>query len=119
MKPGAKILVIDDNKEFRSILVDVLEGKGFQVFEAGDGEEALDVMRLTPVQMAIVDLDMPKMNGIEFSRRAKAANPKFPIIMVTAFAQFYSPAEVLSAGVDAFLRKPVDLDRLGKAIDAM
>jgi CheY-like chemotaxis protein len=119
MKPGAKILVIDDNREFRSILADVLEGKGFHVFEAENGEEALELMRKTAVQMAIVDLDMPKMNGIEFSRHAKARNPKFPIIMVTAFAQFYSPAEILSAGVDAFLQKPVDLERLGKAIDTL
>jgi len=119
MKPGARILVIDDNREFRSILVDILEGKGYQVYEAENGEEALEVMRRTPVQMAIVDLDMPRMNGIEFSRHAKARDPRFPIIMVTAFAQFYSPAEILSAGVDAFLQKPVDLERLTKAIEAL
>jgi len=119
MKPGARILVIDDNREFRSILKTVLEGKGFQVFEADDGEDALALMSTTAVQMAIVDLDMPRMNGIEFSREAKAKYPKLPIMMVTAFAQFYTPAEILSSGVDAFLHKPVDLETLGKAIDRM
>lgn len=119
MKPGARILVIDDNPDARSLLRTILEEKGFTVFEAGNGEEALKVMEEMLVHLAVVDLDMPRMNGIEFSKRAKAGNPRFPIIMVTAFAQFYSPAEVLASGVDAFLQKPVDLSRLLKAIEQL
>jgi CheY-like chemotaxis protein len=119
MKVGANILVIDDNTDFRVLVKEVLESKGFSVFEAGDGEQALDLMNRTPFNMAIVDLDMPRMNGIEFSKLAKAKNPRFPIIMLTAYAQFYTPAEILSAGVDAFLQKPVDLDRLTKAIERL
>lgn len=119
MKPGTRILVIDDNPEFRTVLKNVLEGKGYFVFEAGDGEEALDQMARTAFHMAIVDLDMPRMNGIEFSKRAKGKNPGFPIIMVTAFASFYTPADILASGVDAFLQKPVDLDLLTKAIERL
>lgn len=119
MKPGARILVIDDNREFRSILRDVLESKGFLVLEADDGAEALALMRTTAVQMAVVDLDMPRMNGIEFSREAKAKFPGLPIMMITAFSQFYSAAEILSSGVDAFLQKPIDLETFARAIDRM
>jgi CheY-like chemotaxis protein len=119
MKPGAKILVIDDNADFRHVLKTVLEGKGHFVFQAGDGEEALEQMGRTAFNMAIVDLDMPRMNGIEFSKRAKKKNPQFPIIMVTAFASFYSPADILASGVDAFLQKPVDLETLSKAVDRL
>jgi len=116
MNAGGKILLVDDNKDFRTVLRTALESKGYDIFEAGDGEEALDLMNKTVVHMAIVDLDMPRMNGIEFSKHVKTRKPDFPIIMMTAYAQFYSPGEILSAGVDAFLQKPVDLERLTKAI---
>ncbi len=119
MKFGARILVIDDNPEARELLKVVLEEKGYSIMEAENGEQALDVMSKTLVHMAIVDLDMPRMNGIEFSKRAKAANPAFPIIMVTAYSQFYSPAEILASGIDAFLQKPIDLNRLLKAIEQL
>ena len=119
MKPGARILVIDDNAEARELLKEILQEKGYSILEAGDGQQALDVMKKTLVHMAIVDLDMPKMNGIEFSQHAKAANPLFPIIMVTAYSQFYVPAEILASGIDAFLQKPIDLNRLLKAIEQL
>jgi DNA-binding NtrC family response regulator len=49
----------------------------------------------------------------------KAGQPGFPVIMITAYAQFHSPAEILAAGVDAFLQKPVDFSRLQKAIETL
>jgi len=108
MKIGSRILVVDDNADFRKILKIVLEGKGYVVEEAGDGQQALDLMGARSFHMAIVDLDMPRMNGLEFSKRVKAQDPKFPIMMITAYAQFYTPGEILGSGVDAFLQKPVD-----------
>lgn len=119
MKTGARILVIDDNAELRMLLKEILEEKGFTVFEAGDGQEALEVLERTLIHLAIVDLDMPRVNGLQFTHRAKAGHPQLPVIMVTAYAQFYSPAEILAAGVDAFLQKPLDWDRLMKAIEQL
>jgi CheY-like chemotaxis protein len=119
LKIGARILVIDDNAEARELLKDILEEKGYSILEAENGEKALEVMSTSLVHMAIVDLDMPRMNGIEFSKHAKSKNPLFPIIMVTAYSQFYSPAEILASGVDAFLQKPIDLARLLKAIEQL
>jgi two-component system response regulator YesN len=69
--------------------------------------------------MAIVDLDMPRMNGLDFTRAVKKERPNFPVMMITAYAQFYSPGEILGAGVDAFLQKPVDFGRLQKAIEGL
>lgn len=119
MKTGARILVIDDNAEARLLLKQILEGKGYLVFEAVDGQEALEVLDRTLTHLAVVDLDMPRVNGIQFTERAKAKYPQLPIIMVTAYSQFYSPAEILNAGVDAFLQKPIDLNRLMKAIEQL
>jgi CheY-like chemotaxis protein len=119
MKPGARILVVDDNADFRKILRIILEGKGYAVEEAGDGRQALDLIEGMKFNMAIVDLDMPRMNGLEFSKRVKAQDPKFPIMMITAYAQFYTPAEILASGIDAFLQKPVDFVTLSKAIESL
>lgn len=119
MKTGARILVIDDNAEARLLLKDILEDRGFEIFEAVDGQEALEVLERTLIHLAIVDLDMPRMNGLEFTKRAKADYPQLPVIMVTAYSQFYSPADILASGVDAFLQKPLDLSRLMKAIEQL
>lgn len=116
MKPGSRILVVDDNDDFRVMLATALGSHGFLVSQAANGEEALIAMAEPIPDMAIVDLDMPKMNGLEFSKKVKDAAPDFPIIMVTGYAQFYSAAEILSVGIDAFLQKPVPIDKLLEVI---
>ena len=107
-----RILLIDDNEDFRMALKHLLVANNFEVLEAGNGEQALESMHQDLPDLAIVDLDMPKMNGIEFSRRVKKEWPLFPILMVTAYSQFYSSKEVIAAGIDAFLQKPIDGDKL-------
>ncbi|MBI5470702.1 MAG: response regulator [Ignavibacteriae bacterium] len=107
-----RILLIDDNEDFRLALKHLLVSSDFDVLEAGNGEQALEAMHRDLPDLAIVDLDMPKMNGIEFSRRVKKQWPLFPILMVTAYSQFYSSKEVIAAGIDAFLQKPIDGDKL-------
>ncbi len=119
MRPGSKILIVDDNEEFRAVIKAILERKGFVVTEASDGQEAIEKFALASFQMAIVDLDMPRMNGIELTKRVKKDYPGVPVMMITAYAQFYSPGDILAAGVDAFLQKPVDFARLTQAIDSL
>jgi CheY-like chemotaxis protein len=112
MKPEMKLLLIDDNEDFRVALKHLLSSHNFEIVEASNGEQALEMMTTHQPDMAIVDLDMPKMNGIEYSRRAKKERPGFPIIMVTAYSQFYSSKEIIAAGIDAFLQKPIDGEKL-------
>ncbi|MDL1893567.1 response regulator [Sphingobacteriales bacterium CHB3] len=119
MKPELKILLIDDNEEFRVALRHLLASNKYDIIEAGNGEQALELMNTDLPDMAIVDLDMPKMNGIEFSRKAKKERPGFPIIMVTAYSQFYSSKEIIAAGIDAFLQKPIDGDKLVAVIQQL
>lgn len=119
MKPELKILLIDDNEEFRVALKHLLASNKYDIIEAGNGEQALELMNTDLPDMAIVDLDMPKMNGIEFSRKAKKERPGFPIIMVTAYSQFYSSKEIIAAGIDAFLQKPIDGDKLVAVIQQL
>jgi len=112
MKPGSQILIVDDNDDFRTMLAVALRSHGYGITKAVDGEEALVKLRTTDNDMAIVDLDMPKLNGLALSKKVKDAAPDFPIVMVTGYAQFYSPAEIFSVGIDAFLQKPVPMEKL-------
>jgi CheY-like chemotaxis protein len=119
MNIGSTILVVEDNAVFRELVQEVMGEHGFRVVEASNGAEALDMMEQIPTHAAIVDLEMPVMNGLEFSKRVKAKQPDYPIILVTAYAAFHSPQEILAANVDAFLQKPVSLDRLVKVVEQL
>ncbi|MEO8166805.1 MAG: response regulator [bacterium] len=116
MKYTIKLLLIDDNEDFRVALRHLLSSN-FEVIEAGNGEQALEKLAEEFPDIAIVDLDMPKMNGIEFCRRAKRDYPGLPIIMVTAYSQFYSSKEVIAAGIDAFLQKPIEGEKIMEVIN--
>jgi len=117
MKPGSHILVVDDNDSFRDLLREVLTEHGYRVSEAVDGADALEFLKKVTVDMAIVDLEMPRLNGLDLTRQIKKDQPRFPVVMVTAYASIYSPADILAAGVDAFLQKPVPTERLVKIIE--
>lgn len=119
MKPGSHILVVDDNDSFRDLVREVLLEHGYRVSEAVNGQDALDFLKKVTVDMAVVDLEMPKLNGLDLTRQIKKDHPRFPIVMVTAYAAIYSPADILAAGVDAFLQKPVPTDRLLKIIEQL
>lgn len=112
MKPGAKVLIVDDNEDFRLALSHVLISKGYTTCEASNGEQALVLMNSEAPDLAIVDLDMPKVNGIDFSRKVKDGNKAFPIVMVSSYSEFYSPEEVKDAGVDVFLQKPIKWEEI-------
>ncbi len=119
MKFGARILVIDDQKDFRELMREWVEARGFLFLDAKHGQDGLDLMQTTPVDLVIVDLDMPVLNGLDFTIESKKLYPHVPVIMVTAYSPFYSTDEILSTGIDAFLKKPIDLDTLMKTIQAL
>ncbi len=119
MKLGSRILVIDDQKDFRELMREWIESRGFLFMDAKNGQEGLDLMQSTPADLVIVDLDMPVMNGLDFTVASKKLYPRVPVIMVTAYSPFYSTDEILATGIDAFLKKPIDLDTLIKTIQAL
>ena len=119
MKQGSTVLVIDDNEGFRKLLAETLTLWGYNAAEAVDGEQALTIVEQFSPDLIIVDLDMPNMNGLEFTRQVKEINPHFPVIMVTAFAKFYTSDEITASHPDEFLQKPVHMDKLLEVIQRM
>lgn len=119
MKTGSHILIVDDNADFRKLLKDVLETSGFTVSDASDGEEAIPFIEKGGIDLAICDLEMPRMNGLDFARWVKDHHPHIPVIMVTAYAQFHAPSEILASGIDIFLQKPIQIATLLDEIEKL
>jgi adenylate cyclase len=110
MHNPARILIVDDNETNRDILKTRLTVHGYDLLEAGDGEEALAVVKEHRPDLVLLDVMMPKLDGIEVCRRLKA-DPTLPfmaVILVTAKADSRDIVAGLEAGADEYLTKPVD-----------
>jgi two-component system chemotaxis response regulator CheY len=115
------ILVVDDSARLRQVMKIALFGAGYQVVEAGDGRAALALLDGRAVLMAVCDVNMTLMNGIEFVKAAKSlANYKFlPIMMLTTEHQVAKMDEGKAAGVSAWMTKPFTPSQLVKAVDKL
>jgi len=116
-----QILIVDDNPENLDILQTRLTSHGYEILTARDGEEALATAREKRPDLILLDIMMPKLDGIEVCRRLKADRslPFMPIIMVTARADSKDIVRGLEAGGDEYLTKPVDQAALVARIKSM
>lgn len=106
-----KVLLVDDSKIIREIIKVYLMGMPIKFFDAENGTRGLQLARLMDVDLIIVDVKMPEMDGITFVRLFRAAQPagarRVPIVMLTGETGEDLKARGLEAGADAFLLKPV------------
>lgn len=108
----AKILVIDDEKSIRDALRDILEYEGYEVDEAKDGQEGLDMVLQSPYDVALCDIKMPKMDGLDVLLKAKEEGVYTQFVMVSAFGNVENAVEATKRGAFDFITKPPDLNRL-------
>jgi DNA-binding response OmpR family regulator len=106
------ILVIDDDKNTRYVMKEVLESNQYTVFTACDGEEAFEVLVKEHIDLAIVDIMMPKMDGYTFTKELRAFNQDLPIIMVSAKQLPEDRKKGFVVGVDDYMSKPIDSEEL-------
>ncbi len=116
-------LVIDDSRAVRRILRGFLVDLGYEVVEAGDGEEALRELKLstTPVDVALVDWNMPKMSGLEFVKavRANAQWDRLVLMMVTTETEIEKVAAALDAGANEYVMKPFTKDIIREKLELL
>lgn len=108
-------LIIDDSRAMRRILTRIVSSMGFEVLEAENGQEGLDVLRAAEeVEVVLVDWNMPVMNGLDFIKavRADEDHKLQKMIMVTTETEPNSMVRALMAGVDEFVMKPFTPDLL-------
>jgi CheY-like chemotaxis protein len=121
--PRRKVLIADDVVGNRAVLSELLMGLGFEVSEATSGQEAVEQATAAPPDLAVIDLMMPVMDGLEaiesIHRHREARElPRLPFIVVSASASEEDQAESMAAGAAAFLIKPIDQERLLQTLSA-
>ena len=121
MHTPPRILIVDDNEANRDILRTRLRPQGYELMEAADGEEALSIARRYHPDLILLDVMMPKIDGIEVCRQLKsdADLPFIPIILVTAKADTKDIVAGLDAGADEYLTKPVNQSALVARVKSM
>ncbi len=112
MSGGETILVVDDERAHRLMLRGHLEEAGYQVLEAGDGEAALELASHQPVDLVLLDVVMPRLDGMAVLPRLKALLPQSPILMMTAYGSIESAVQALKQGADDYLTKPLEVEEV-------
>ena len=114
-----KILVVDDEARMRKLVKDFLTNKGFQVIEAGDGEEAVDIFFADKdIALVLLDVMMPKMDGWEVLKTIRKYS-QVPVIMLTARSEERDELQGFSLGVDEYISKPFSPKILVARVDAI
>lgn len=117
-----RAIVIDDSRAIRKILGKRLEEAGYDVLEAGNGREALEVLGQTgTVRLALVDWNMPEMNGLDFIRAVRH-DPSYRsmcLVMVTTETEMDQMVRALAAGANEYLMKPFTTDALAEKLDLL
>jgi DNA-binding response OmpR family regulator len=115
------VLAADDDEDILELIVFRLERSGYTVLQARDGEEALEVARRSRPDLAVLDVMMPKIDGVELTRRLRAddSTTRMPIILLTARTQESDVERGFDAGADDYIRKPFSPQELRARVQAI
>lgn len=117
-----KALIVDDSRAIRSVIRRKLTDLGFEVFEAGNGQEGLERIDEHPdIGIILVDWNMPVMDGLEFVRRVRKTpdTARMPLLMVTSETEIRQMVKALAAGANEYLMKPFDAQALEEKLQLL
>ena len=112
MEKEVRILVVDDEEIVRNSWVDWLREDGYHVEAAENGLKGLEMIKERPWDVAMVDLKMPKMDGLELLEKAKAINPEMHVIIITAYATVHTAVQAIKMGAYDYLIKPCEPEEI-------
>lgn len=114
MERTKKILVVDDEESIHLLYREELEEEGYQVFSAMNAEEAFEIFKSNPIDLVVLDINMPGMDGIDVLRQLKAQKPTLPVILSTAYSEYKH--DIASWASDDYIVKSSNLDELKTSI---
>ena len=114
-----RLLVIEDDAIVRESLVSKLRDAGFAVEQAADGKEGLYFALEYPIDLAIVDIGLPEMSGIEIIREARKQGKSYPILILTARDRWEDKVDGLDAGADDYVVKPFQFEEIIARVNAL
>jgi CheY-like chemotaxis protein/nitrogen-specific signal transduction histidine kinase len=115
--PGAKILVVDDSEEVREVLRELLSRHGYTVVTSPDGESGLVELESRTFDLAMLDLGLPGISGLEVAHRLKRRWPTTQVALMTGYGDRMGPEDAQAKGVDFVLAKPFSLDQLRSVVE--
>lgn len=114
-----QIMVVDDDRNTRMLLKAVLEAENYSVYTAENGEDALAVMDSHHIDLVVLDIMMPKMDGYEFTKSLRESNNNLPVLMVSAKQLPSDKKHGFSVGTDDYMTKPIDEEEMLWRIKAL
>ncbi|NND44466.1 MAG: response regulator transcription factor [Xanthomonadales bacterium] len=114
-----RILVVEDDTRLQQSLAEDLRKAGYAVDVSGDGVEGLYYAEEYPIDLAIIDLGLPGMSGLELIRKLRAAERRFPVLILTARSEWQDKVKGLEAGADDYLTKPFHAEELKARVAAL
>lgn len=112
---GRRLLIVDDDEFLRERMSRAMMARGLEVTTAADGQEALDAVRLNPPELAVLDLKMPGMTGLELLKKLKQISPHTRVVMLTGYGSIAGTVEAMQAGAENYVTKPADADQVLEA----
>ncbi len=114
--PKTRVLIVDDEQEFAKTLAERMQTRGLQAEAVFSGDEAVRVVKSKPLDVVVLDLAMPGMDGIETLKKMLAINPDLQVIMLTGQATVGKGVEAVKEGAFEFLEKPIRMEALVEKI---
>lgn len=117
MEHNPTVLVTDDEAEIRDIIIESIKPFGYNILQAENGQKALELIETHDIDVALLDIAMPVMSGIELLKKVKSKNPSATCLMVTAFGNKEMIKEALVAGAFDFIEKPFNPATLANRVE--
>jgi DNA-binding NtrC family response regulator len=118
MGEAARILIVDDDENIRKVLTTILEYEGYDIESVGTGKNAIERSRRKFYNLALIDIRLPDIEGIELLTRMHDTTPKMRKIVITGYPTLQNAVDALNRGADAYILKPFDMEKVLDIIKA-
>jgi DNA-binding NtrC family response regulator len=112
MDSDARILIVDDDENIRKVLVAILEDKGYNIEAVGTAREAIRKTDKKFYNLALIDIRLPDMEGIELLTKIRDTTPRMRKIIITGYPTLQNAVEAVNLGADAYIMKPFDVEKV-------
>ncbi len=112
MGETTRILIIDDDENIRKVLTTILEDEGYDVESVDTAKKAIERTRRKFYNLALIDIRLPDMEGIELLTKMKNTTPKIRKIIITGYPTLQNAVEAVNRGADAYIMKPFDMEKV-------
>ena len=113
---GSKLLIVDDQYGIRLLLQEIFKKEGYEVFQAANGFQAIDIVVKDCPDLVILDMKIPGMDGVEILKRIKEINKDIKVILMTAYGELDIIEEAKKLGALQYFPKPFDIDEIKKVV---